>query len=217
MRLTVGPLPPAVYWRRRAIVLGALLLVGFLSVSRCSTGSSGAVDTAGGTTGSPSPTPSSSLLTPIVPSNGAASASATASAQPRPSGPCGDGEIEVTVATAGDKTEYAVGASINLFLNIENISDRSCARDVGGAVQEMRIVQGAQKVWSSDDCAPPGSSNGQTLAAGERLEISNVTWNGRASTSCQNRQPPAPGTYQLIGRVDTKWSEPLTLTLTAAN
>ena len=27
MRLTVGPLPPAVYWRRRAVVLGALLLV----------------------------------------------------------------------------------------------------------------------------------------------------------------------------------------------
>ena len=26
MRLTVGPLPPAVYWRRRAVVLGAGLL-----------------------------------------------------------------------------------------------------------------------------------------------------------------------------------------------
>jgi hypothetical protein len=27
MRSTVGPLPPAVYWRRRALVLGVLLLI----------------------------------------------------------------------------------------------------------------------------------------------------------------------------------------------
>ena len=35
MRTTVGPLPPAVYWRRRAVVLGAVLLVALLWFVSC--------------------------------------------------------------------------------------------------------------------------------------------------------------------------------------
>jgi hypothetical protein len=38
MRLTVGPMPPAVYWRRRLAVLGTLLLVIVLLVYACSDG-----------------------------------------------------------------------------------------------------------------------------------------------------------------------------------
>jgi hypothetical protein len=38
MRLTVGPLPPAVYWRRRLAVLGILLLLVILVVYACSDG-----------------------------------------------------------------------------------------------------------------------------------------------------------------------------------
>ena len=54
MRLTVGPLPPAVYWRRRALVLGVALLVVFLIVQACmaATARSDKEDTATG----PSPT-----------------------------------------------------------------------------------------------------------------------------------------------------------------
>jgi len=35
MNLTVGPLAPAVYWRRRAFVAGALLVVVLLLVYSC--------------------------------------------------------------------------------------------------------------------------------------------------------------------------------------
>ena len=54
MRLTVGPLPPAVYWRRRSLVLGVALLVVFLIVQACmaATARSDKEDTATG----PSPT-----------------------------------------------------------------------------------------------------------------------------------------------------------------
>ena len=38
MRLTVGPLPSAVYWRRRAIVLGVAVVLVFLIVQSCSGG-----------------------------------------------------------------------------------------------------------------------------------------------------------------------------------
>ena len=57
MRTTVGPLPPAVYWRRRAVVLGALLLGIIVLFVSCS----GDEDNQGGPrgqgTGSQYPTP----------------------------------------------------------------------------------------------------------------------------------------------------------------
>ncbi|MGC4895036.1 hypothetical protein [Micromonospora sp. DT31] len=68
MRLTVGPLPPAVYWRRRAVVLGASLLFLIVLLYSCT----GTERNAGGPGGDPSPSgsagavpgPSSSVLTP---------------------------------------------------------------------------------------------------------------------------------------------------------
>ena len=35
MRLTVGPLPAAVYWRRRAVVVGAILLFLIVMMYSC--------------------------------------------------------------------------------------------------------------------------------------------------------------------------------------
>ncbi|WP_089157398.1 hypothetical protein [Micromonospora sp. NBS 11-29] len=65
MRLTVGPLPPAVYWRRRVVVLGAGLL--FLIVLLYSCTGPGRNTGAPGDGPSPSgsvPGPSGSVLTP---------------------------------------------------------------------------------------------------------------------------------------------------------
>ena len=45
MNLTVGPLPPAVYWRRRAVVVGVLLVLVLLVTYAC--GSSGGKGSAG--------------------------------------------------------------------------------------------------------------------------------------------------------------------------
>lgn len=218
MRLTVGPLPPAVYWRRRAIVLGVLLSVVALIVSKCGSDPSGATDQTGKSTAGSKPAPTSTLLTPIVdaPASTAPPASGGTSAGPQPTGPCIDDEVVVTASTEGGKTEYAAGESVKISLLIKNVSGRSCARDVGGAQQELRISQGAQKVWSSDDCGTAGGSNIQTLGPGQEVSIGVVTWTGRTSTSCQNRTVVAPGTYQLIGHVGTEWSEPITLTIKAA-
>ena len=60
MRLTVGPLPPAVYWRRRAIVLGVAVVLVFLIVQSCSGGegkSNGGGVPASATQGPDRPTP----------------------------------------------------------------------------------------------------------------------------------------------------------------
>nr|QZS07507.1 hypothetical protein [Micromonospora endolithica] len=66
MRLTVGPLPPTVYWRRRAVVLGAGLLLLIVLLYSCT----GPERDNGAPTGGASPSntaapgPTGSLLTP---------------------------------------------------------------------------------------------------------------------------------------------------------
>ncbi|MET7966868.1 hypothetical protein [Micromonospora sp. NPDC005305] len=70
MRMTVGPLPPAVYWRRRAVVFGAGLLFLIVLLYSCTgtdrngapTGKAGG--NAGGTPSAAAPGPTGSLLTP---------------------------------------------------------------------------------------------------------------------------------------------------------
>lgn len=219
MRLTVGPLPPAVYWRRRAVVLGGLVLAIAVYLYSCGgTRSAGSGDTATGGTRSPDPT--STLLTPVVDWPPASRGSSTAPSGPpasgTPGGECTDTELAVTVSTDGNRTEFAAGSYVRFYLKIKNVSTRSCSRDIGPTYQELRLVQGTAKVWSSDDCGGPTGSFLRTLAPGEELDDFNVTWNGRASTNCQTKPVPAAGGYQLTGRVGTKWSVPVALTLTAA-
>jgi hypothetical protein len=160
MNLTVGPLPPAVYWRRRAVVLGVLVVAVLLVVAMC--GGTGESKTPGAAnpTHSSSPTTSSSVLTPIIGGTASASPSATASvsvdpttappAGPPPT-PCLDTEMSLTVV-------YQVrAADVVLQMKIKNISARSCTRDVGGIPQEIHVATSTSQpsdpvVWSSDFC-----------------------------------------------------------------
>lgn len=66
MRLTVGPLPPTVYWRRRAVVLGAALLFVIVLLYSCSGTDRNTGGSAGGVSPSntAAPGPTGSLLTP---------------------------------------------------------------------------------------------------------------------------------------------------------
>ncbi|WBB78888.1 hypothetical protein O7606_22220 [Micromonospora sp. WMMD882] len=105
MRLTVGPLPPAVYWRRRAVVLGAGILFLIVVLYSC-TGSrddTAAPEQPGPSRSAGDPSPSGSVLTPqsgappspVVPDGGgpggAGEPSATGAAPPAAGGPGGAG------------------------------------------------------------------------------------------------------------------------------
>ncbi len=220
MRLTVGPLPPAVYWRRRVIVLGAFLATLALLLYSCGgsdpSGAASSAKPSGSTAGS-----AAALLTPFVdgspgPST-AASAAPTPLAGAQPTGSCADGEITVTIATDNGKTDFLTGEFVRISLKIKNISGRTCVRDVGAAAQELRIAQGAQKLWSSDDCAsgPTPGADLHTFQPGDQLDQFYVVWNGRASTNCQTRPVATPGAYQILGRFGTRWSDPLGITIKA--
>jgi hypothetical protein len=219
MNLTVGPLPPAVYWRRRVLVLGVvlalvLLLVGMCGGSRHS--NPGAIQpTATATSSRPSPTPTTSVQPPIVGAPGGASGSASppgappSSAGPSPtlSDTCSDAEIQLTPSIqkiTGGTYPY------QLELDIKNISNRTCKRDDGANPQEMHIVNSAgQTVWSSDYCQSNPGSHVATFEPNIMASFQ-LPWDGYGyGPNCVRGAKLGDGSYQLVAKLDTKVSAPV--------
>ncbi|MDG4822447.1 hypothetical protein O7635_11360 [Asanoa sp. WMMD1127] len=229
MRLTVGPLPPAVYWRRRAIVLGAAVVVIFLIVQSCSGGDANSVGSGkNGKTSAPAATPTSdvTVLRPQVdptepapteeeeppPSN---PAPRTGDAAPPPDdGSCTDAEMLITPVP--EATSAPRGAVLAIRLRIKNTGKRTCNRDVGADQQELYIKKGAEKVWSSDTCGNVKGSDVQPFTPNFEREY-RVDWNGKDVSKCADNLAdgpvPAAGDYQVFGRLATKTSNPVKLTL----
>ncbi|MFC5925345.1 hypothetical protein [Micromonospora vulcania] len=238
MRLTVGPLPPAVYWRRRVVVLGAGLLFLIVLLYSC-TGSnrSGGQPKAGATstsTPSASAGPAGPVLTPQTgaptlsasadPDTSSPTAEITSNSVPPPGTAAGgvdDGtctNAEISVVSVAQPTSVQRGAMVDLQLRIKNTSERTCSRDVGADVQEIFIKSGAEKVWSSDTCGKVQGTDVQSFTPNFERSYE-VGWNGRDTTRCDKSGLaagpfPAAGTYQVFARVGTKLSEPVKLTIT---
>jgi hypothetical protein len=220
MRLTVGPLPSAVYWRRRAVVLGAVLLLALAVSYTCSGPKSQATSPQSSASPSAKPSPkASAVVQPAELTSPSAAASVPpvveTSSDPRA---CTDAELRITAKPVA--TSVSRGDGVLIYLLIKNISSRTCTRDIGPDLQELRVVEGADKVWSSDDCGTARGSNVRSFIP--NFEVSfNVDWNGKMSTTCTgtgaSRAPAGPvpdaGRYQVLGRVGTAQSKPVTITI----
>ncbi|MEU0151128.1 hypothetical protein [Micromonospora fulviviridis] len=241
MRLTVGPLPPTVYWRRRAVVLGAVLLFLIVLVYSCSGTDRNTGGSAGGVSPSntAAPAPTGSLLTPRSTSpsptpgdsgggsgtgngsgtnNGGGTGTNDGGAPAAPvadDGTCADSEIRVTPVALPATAQR--GTVVTLRLKIKNISERTCSRDVGADLQELYIKAGANRIWSSDTCGTGKGSDVQSFTPNFERSYE-LGWNGKLDNSCANGVANggfAPiGTYQVFARVGTKLSEPVKLTIT---
>ncbi|WP_327006971.1 hypothetical protein OHA72_06620 [Dactylosporangium sp. NBC_01737] len=218
MKLTVGPLPAGVYWRRRAIIGGALLIVVMLLWAQCSgpdpkrTPASAQSPSAGVTaTADPTPTvqtPTTGDAVTSAPASSTSSAPAVASTLPV----CADADLSL-VASPEQPVQFR-GAYLKFFLKIKNVSARDCTRDLGADFQELYLQVGALKMWSSDQCDAPHGSQPTTLKPSIEVSFS-TTWNGKATNNgCANREVPPAGKYELVGRLDTKLSTPVQVQLT---
>ncbi len=236
MRLTVGPLPAAVYWRRRAVVLVALAMVILIVTYSCSGSSPSGADTAGqGGNPGAGASPTGALLHPTIgksPGGGTGTTpSPTASPTPTPftlqqppsTGPCTDTEISLT-ATAS-RPDVRMGESVPFTIAIKNMSSRACARDIGADMQELVLLDapGTSTVWSSDDCNPNSGHDVRQFAPGQQYTFT-LTWAGKRSRSGTGKPPWTcgsagtpldPGEYQLVARLDKEKSSPYRLNVTA--
>ena len=228
MKMTVGSLPPAVYWRRRAIVLGVLLVVAMLLWASCGGNSKDAKHNAANTASntplaasSPTSTQTPSLgptllfpTTPGVTNSASATPGTPLQPAPDPSGLLECADANLSLIAEPKPATGPNGAYMVFYIKIKNTSGVPCKRDLGADHQELYLQSGTTKVWSSDVCNP--AHGAETVTMAPNIEHSyNTTWNGKASNNgCDNRQPPGIGKYELFARLDTKISEPVTVQLT---
>jgi hypothetical protein len=148
------------------------------------------------------------------PSAGAGTTGNNANVTAPADGSCADSELAVTPVPASATAKR--GTPVIIRLKIKNVSARVCTRDLGAGAQELYLDQGARKYWSSDTCSADRSANQQRLQPGAEFEYT-VTWNGRQSSKCAAAlaagPAPPPGRYELRGRLGTKVSEPVALTI----
>ena len=210
----VGPLPAAVYWRRRLTVLVLLLAVlGGLAWLAASLliGSGGNDPAAASTSGAaPSEPPALERVVPSVagvrtPGTTPPPSEPPVPAGPTRGGPCTDDMLDLEVRTPGTAT---VGSKPTFELVVVNTSPVPCVRTLDKQLQELVMVDAdGARVWGSNDCFPETSDDVRTLAPGEPVAFP-VVWGGLTSepTCTAPRVTPPAGDYVLRGRLDTKVS-----------
>jgi hypothetical protein len=217
----VGALPAHVYWRRRVVVLVVLLALlggaGWLAFTLLAGRDGG--DAAASDTAVPEPAlervvPSlSAVATPDPPSVPETAVEPTAAApEPAAGGPCTDDMLALEVRAPGSA---ALGTKPTFELAVANLSAVPCVRALDKGLQEIVMFDPAgNRVWGSNDCFPEAGSDPRTLAPGEVVTVP-LVWGGLTSepTCTAARMIPAPGTYLLRARLDTKVSPDASITL----
>jgi hypothetical protein len=194
----VGPLPAAIYWRRRALVLTLLLSLcgggGWLGYALHSRPAGAATTLVAASTAPlrPAPSPALERVTPAV---------ADVLLPPR-YGRCADAVIAVRV-TAPPTVPAGTPATFGLV--VTNTSTSPCLRALDRGLQEVALLDAAgTRVWDSNDCVPLTGSDDRTLTPRQPVSLP-MRWNGLTSDPhcAAPPSPPAPGTYVLRARLDT--------------
>ncbi|WP_285061994.1 hypothetical protein [Frigoribacterium sp. ME-P-080] len=201
----VGPQPPSVYWRRRAVLaLGLIAVVVIIVLIVVRPGSGSAEPGAAATTSAP---PADTAPSEPAPTETAPAADATADpADTSTEGAsdaatCSTRDIELKPVT--DKTSYAATELPQISMSITNSGRSDCSIDLGSAQQTLVISSGEEQYWSSKDCQVNGTNQVVTLTAGQTLSTPPIAWDRTRSSAdtCEStsREPVTGGgaTYRL--------------------
>jgi hypothetical protein len=202
-----GPLPPQIYWRRRALAIGvAVVAVGLVAIIAVLLHGSASANTPAADSAKPAAAPpKQEAKTPVVPPAEQAPAptpTPTAAVVPPPELKEGDDCPDSTLAVKGltSQPRYTVGDQPEFTMVVTNIGLVACKRDVGAAVLAAYVYSlDNQRLWSNLDCAPSNETLMKMFAPGEQVTTA-VTWTGMGSEpQCPlPRQPIGPGTYNLV-------------------
>ncbi len=231
----IGPLPPEIYWRRRAVAIGVIVILVVALIWLVSSLRGGgetpeadnAVSTSDLTLPAPSSSSSASTSKSAAPQSGTSTTPTGVSgganvgqpadtskptAPPAPGGApgqCPDQSLAVK-ATVENPT-YKVGQKPVFGIVITNISTTSCQRDLGAGLQQVLVftLDGVNRIWSNTDCYPNSNADMRTLGPGQQAAFS-VEWSGTNSTpGCQGeRTPVQPGAYMVVAQLGSLRSAP---------
>jgi hypothetical protein len=218
-----GPLPPGVYWRRRifavvasvvAVVLLAWIIGQLVNGSDSSPVQGASVRSSQPPSSSRPPEDPSSLASPSASTEPVPVPVVATPVPPPPPQPCPDTTITVLAET--DAPTFRVGARPQLRLVIANAGPAACYRDVSRGLRELIItsIDGAKRLWSSNDCYSPPGADTRLIQPGERLTFT-VNWAGRTSApGCPTRRRTVTaGSYLLVGKLGPVGGPPIPLTI----
>ncbi|MFF0631174.1 hypothetical protein ACFYTS_01595 [Nocardia sp. NPDC004151] len=211
-----GPLPPEIYWRRRAVAIGAMVIglalvlwVGFALLKGGGDDHKSDTKAAAGSSAAASGKPSGSATGTPDPSSAKPSAASSSGAAPVAKAQCPDQSLAVKV-TVGQAT-YKVGEQPQFGIVITNISSGVCERDMGSGLQLVQVqsLDGQRRLWSSTDCYPDGTPDMRALAPGQQAAFT-VTWSGASSQpGCAGERLQVPaGPYTVVAQLGSVRSQP---------
>jgi hypothetical protein len=130
---------------------------------------------------------------------------------------CANGDLKIVPKPADTQTPE--GARLRIELVISNTSDRPCERDIGADQQEIRLMRGDERIWSSDHCNPERGSYVEVLQPDQPIDRFWVAWDGRTSApKCEgNRELVRAGGYSVIARLGDLLSDPVELKVVATS
>ncbi|MFC7341147.1 hypothetical protein [Saccharopolyspora griseoalba] len=190
-----GPLPPTVYWRRRAIALALALTVTVL-LGWCLALLFGGAE----------PEATERLAAPATASKPAEKPPAEQAAAPPPE--CPDDAIRVAAEVG--RPSFKTGEKISLGLVVTNTGQRPCVRDLNRVQREIEVLgPDGKHVWGSNDCVIESTNEKPLLRPGQPVR-NDVVWPGLTSTpDCGPiRERIAPGDYTAVAKLGEITSDP---------
>lgn len=167
----IGSLPPSVYWRRRLLFIGAVLLVALtvyvLFVAKDDKKKPVGHASSSHPNTSTSPRPSTPTAVPCVPS-------------------------VLSVAAVTSAKTFKVGDQPELEIRITNTGQAPCIANLSDGQIELLVYNGESRVWGSHDCKIQPGDSPTTLGPGQSARRS-IRWTGLSS------QPQCAGGRQRVG------------------
>lgn len=185
--MTRGPLPPGVYWRRRAFVgLLAVTLV-FIIASLLSGGSDGKSDEGATAQQAAGQVQASQTVTvgkkerkgrkkDREPEGPTAGPSYDPTVLVEPEGPC---DPEDVVVTPSVETAVA-GRDVTVSLSLQTVEAEACNWQVGARRVTLKITDGDDEVWSTRHC-PRAMPQEAIVVRRIVATVVELTWNARFS------------------------------------
>jgi hypothetical protein len=203
----IGSLPPHVYWRRRFMVGGTLAAIALLVLTIYAFSSNGTKAEDAGKTAPHSSAPGSSTVPSSASSSPSSGVDASSVSSSTPATPSGSGTAtpaacigaQLTISATSSAPTYKVGDQPVLMLLVKNNGPGNCTQDLADSQVELRVFNGAARVWGSHDCLVQPGTDVKTLVAGTTVGV-NVTWSGLSSEAgcAGTRQRVGAGTYTLF-------------------
>ena len=207
-QLTRGPLPAAIYWRRRFVALGAVVVLVALVVVPIRLVTGGGADeqaqvalagtdqssTAGPTTGPTTDASPTAESTAQAEKKKQKKQKPTQPALPEPQGSCAPEDVVVRPKV----TDAVAGRAVTVTLLLRTRLAEACTWELSRSSFTWKLTSGSDEIWTSREC-PRAVPSRELVVRRDTVARTELTWGGRRSDADCSRLTDwaLPGWYHV--------------------